>query len=420
MSTYLSRLADLKLDTALRAAGAVLIEGVRGCGKTATARNVAASEVLLDVDDDALALAAVEPSVLLTGETPRLLDEWQLAPALWNRVRRAVDDRQLPGQFILTGSASPSDDITRHSGAGRVLRMRMRTLSLFEGGESGGEVSVASLLAGESVSASSASVVRSVSELAELICRGGWPAMRGLTAGEAAPLLRSYLDDIARVDLPALSGEPSRDPVRVRRLLTAIGRHVGTEVANSTLAADAGGAEGPLRPETVAEYLSALQRIFVIEQQPSWAPHLRSRDTVRKRAKLHFVDPALAAAARGASPGRLLGDLNALGQLFESLVVRDLRSYAQAAGARVSHYRDASNLEVDAIVEAADGRWIAVEVKLGQQRVDEAARSLLSFARKVDSPRTPDPEALVVVTTGGFAYRREDGVLVVPITMLGP
>lgn len=398
----------------------MLIEGPRGSGKTATGRQHAASEALLDTDENARMLASLEPSAILDGSTPRLLDEWQLEPRLWNHVRRAVDDRQEVGQFILTGSATPTDDSLDHSGAARILRLRMRTLTLAEAGHSTAQVSLANLLTGERLSASRGDIVPSLRDLIEIVCRGGWPAMRKLGLRDAMRLLRSYLDDVARIDLPKLEGHSRRDTGLVRRTLISLARHVSTEVAYATVAKDVSEPGAPVRPQTISEYVSLLERVFVIERQPSWGPHLRSRDTVRLSPRMHFVDPALAAAGMGASPDRLFADLKTFGQLFESLVVRDLRVYAQVADARVSHYRDSGGAEVDAIVTAPDGSWLAAEVKLGQGQVDAAAESLLAFSEKLDHTRTPGLAGLMVITTGEYAYTREDGVRVVPLTMLGP
>jgi predicted AAA+ superfamily ATPase len=399
----------------LSAVGAVVIEGPRACGKTATARQIAASEVLLDVDSNARAAIEVDPALVLDGPTPRLLDEWQIEPAIWNHVRRAIDDRSGPGQFILTGSAVPPDDITRHTGAGRISRMR--PMSLFETGRSSGGISLSELLEG-SVSPVAEEGL-SVAGLAEEIALGGWPGLRGRSVEDALLAVRDYLEEIARVDVGRVDGT-QRDPSRVRRLLASLARNVATHAAATTLAEDTGGADGPLKDDTVREYLAALERLMVVEDQPAWAPHLRSKHRLRTASKRHFVDPSLAVAALGATPDRLLGDLNLLGFLFESLVVRDLRVYAQAADARVSQYRDSGGLEVDAIVEAGDGRWMAFEVKLGQGQIDAAAASLERFAARIDTTKCGSPALLGVIVATGYGYRRKDGVAVIPIGALGP
>lgn len=417
---YRPRIVDPELAARLAATGAVVIEGPKGCGKTATARQVARSEVLLDVDENARRAIAIDPSLVLDGPVPRLFDEWQLEPTLWNHLRRAVDARQQPGQFILTGSAAPTDDITRHTGAARITRLRMRPMSLFETGHATGAISLAALLAGESARSQESTLT--VTDLATLVVIGGWPGNLTRTSAQAMQASRDYLDEIRRVDLSRVD-RSTRDPGKVGRLLRALARHVATEASLATLMADtvgAEGADGALARETVRDYLDALERVMIIEDQPAWAPHLRSRSRIRNAAKRHFVDPSLAAAALRATPARLLADLNALGLLFESLVVRDLRVYAQASDATVLHYRDNTGLEVDAIVEVSDGQWAAFEVKLGQGQVDAAAASLLTFASRVDTAKCGAPAALGVITASGYGYRRPDGVHVIPVGALGP
>ncbi len=420
---YRPRIVDSELSARLAATGAVVIEGPKGCGKTATARQLARSEVLLDVDENARRAIAIDPSLVLDGPVPRLFDEWQLEPALWNHLRRAVDDRQQPGQFILTGSAAPTDDITRHTGAARITRLRMRPMSLFETGHATGAISLAALLAGEP--ARSPESTLTVTDLAALVVIGGWPGNLTRTDAQAMQASRDYLDEIRRVDLSRVD-RSTRDPAKVGRLLRALARHVATEASLATLMADtvgtdgADGADGALARDTMRDYLDALERVMIIEDQPAWAPHLRSRSRIRNAPKRHFVDPSLAAAALRATPARLLADLNALGLLFESLVVRDLRVYAQASDATVLHYRDNTGLEVDAIVEVSDGRWAAFEVKLGQGQVDAAAASLLTFATRVDTAKCGAPAALGVITASGYGYRRPDGVHVIPVGALGP
>ena len=397
--------------------GAVVIEGPKACGKTATARQIAASEVLLDVDANARQAVAVDPTLVLEGATPRLLDEWQVEPDIWNHVRRAVDDRSDPGQFILTGSAVPADDITRHTGAGRIARLRMRPMSLFEAGRSSGRVSLSELLAG--TMATGADPGLTVADIAGEIARGGWPGLRERSLPDVLLATRDYLDEIARVDVGRVDAA-HRDPGRVARLLHSLGRNVATHAAVTTLASDTGGTDGPMKDETVRAYLGVLERLMVVEDQPAWAVHLRSRHRLRAAPKRHFVDPSLAVAALRSTPDRLLDDLTLLGCLFESLVVRDLRVYAQAADAQVAQYRDSGGLEVDAIVEARDGRWAAFEVKLGHGHIDAAAASLIRFAERIDTARSGVPALLGIIVATGYAYRREDGVAVIPIGALGP
>ena len=416
--TYLPRIVDAELAQLLDATGAVLVEGPKASGKTATATQAAASEVLLDIDDNARRMVEIDPATVLAGGTPRLIDEWQLAPGIWNHVRRTVDRRGAPGQFILTGSAVPADDITRHTGAGRFSRLRMRPLSLYESGLSSGKISLATLLDGHEQRAEHSSL--SISSLAELICAGGWPGNIGKPTQAAMRANRGYMDDICRVDISRVS-EARRDPVRVERLVRSLARSVATPVALSRLAADVAGADtGTLTPDTAARYVEALHRLMVVENQPAWSPHLRSRTTLRSSPVRHFVDPSLAVAALRTAPARLLADLEFLGFLYESLVIRDLRVYAQAADARVFHYREKDGLEVDAIVEAADGRWAAFEIKLGESRVKQGAESLRRLAGRMQGSDYGKPSALAVIVPSGYGYADGKAVGTIPLGALGP
>ena len=417
---YVPRVADAELAARLRATGAVLIEGPRACGKTETGLRAARSAVRLDRDPAARRAGILDPTLLLAGETPRLVDEWQLVPGVWNAVRADVDDHPgEPGRFILAGSAVPADDATRHTGSLRVTRLRMRPMSLAESGHSSRAVSLADLLAGGGASAADPGL--GIRDLAERVVVGGWPALQRQAPADAMVATAGYLDETCRVDLGRLDG-PRRDPGNVARVLRSLARNTATGASARTIAADVGGADGAgaVDYHTVIAYVGALSRLFVVEDLPAWSPALRSRGVLRSSPTRHFVDPSLAAAALGAGPDRLLADPETLGLLFESLVVRDLRVYAQAAGATVSHYRENTGAEADAIVELRDGRWAAIEVKLGQADVDAAARSLLRVAGNVDQARHGAPAFLAVVTGWGYAYRRPDGVQVVPIGTLGP
>jgi predicted AAA+ superfamily ATPase len=414
---YIPRIVDAELAARLSATGAIVIEGPKASGKTATARQFAASEVLLDVDANARQAVKVDASLILAGPTPRLIDEWQLEPEIWNHVRRAIDDRGRAGQFVLTGSAVPADDISRHTGAGRITRLRMRPMSLFERTISPGTISLGGLLAGEP--AQSGDTGLTVAELAHEIALGGWPGFRGLTLEQGLRAVRDYLDEIRRVDVARVEGT-RRDPDRLGHLLRSLASNVATYAAATTLARDAGGSEGPIKDDTVREYLRALARLMVVEDQPAWAPHLRSRYVLRSASKRHFVDPSLAVAALRATPAALLRDLNLLGFLFESLVVRDIRVYAQANDAQVLQYRDSSGLEVDAIVQAADGRWAAFEIKLGAGQVEEGAATLNRFVRQIDTTKSTPPATLGVIVGTGYGYVRDDSIKVIPIGTLGP
>lgn len=415
---YRPRLADAELAAHLAATGAVVIEGPRGCGKTETARQAAASEVRLDVDDEARAAGLVAPALLLDGARPRLIDEWQLVPAIWNHVRREVDERGgRSGQFILTGSAVPADDMTRHSGALRFSRLRMRPMSLAEAGYSTGEISLADLIDGADSRAGDPGLT--IQDLAERITIGGWPNLQDGSIEAAQIAVGGYLQETRRVDIGRVDGI-GRDPENVARVIRSLARHVATASSARAIAADVGGAEGPIDHHTVLAYQAALSRIFVVEDLPAWSPGVRSRAILRGAPTRHFVDPSLAVAALGMTPDRLLRDVETLGLLFESLVVRDLRIYCQPLDASVSHYRDSTGLEADAIIERRDGTWAAFEVKLGPGAVDKAAATLLRIAARIDRDKHGEPAVLAVITGWGYGYRRPDGVAVIPIGALAP
>jgi hypothetical protein len=414
---YSARIVDLELQRRLKSAGAVLIEGPKACGKTETARQLAKSEVLLDIDRGAREAAEINPGLVLAGEIPRLIDEWQVEPSIWDHVRREVDRRGDPGQFILAGSAQPTDEKTRHTGAGRISRLRMRTMSLYEAGTGNGEVSLRALLAGEKAEAVDPGL--ELPDMAEAVCRGGWPGFLRLDLDPGLQNVSDYLGEVVRADLRSVG--PRHRPQKVMRLLQSLARNSASDVAATTLAKDVSQSGDSVTSATVAEYLEALSRLFVIEDQPAWRPHLRSRYALRKTPKRHFVDPSLAAAALRASPQALIDDLKSFGLLFESMVVRDLRIHGQPLDASVEHYRDSDGLEVDAIVNCQDDGWGAFEIKLGgPTAVEEAAAKLRKFAGRVDTDRSGEPGVLAVVVATGYAYRRDDGVQVVPIGALGP
>ncbi len=416
---YISRIGDDVLATRLGSAPMVVIEGPRASGKTELARRQAASVLRFDVDDAARAAAELNPSAILDLPRPILLDEWQFAPRIWNEARRRSDDAGGVGHFILTGSAVPPDDHTRHSGVGRVSRFRLRPMSLFELGHSTGEASLAALFGGASAHGTGRPEIV-LSDVIEMVCRGGWPATVANDSASAIDYVRDQIEEICRTDIAALEGR-RHDPVRMRQLLVSLARNVATEVTLETLSTDVAEAGEKIATETVAAYLRSLQRLFVLEEQRHWSVSLRSRSRLRKSSKRHFADPSLAAAALGAGASRLGRDTELLGLLFESLVVRDLRIYAEPLRASVFHYRDNTGLEVDAIVERPDGSWIAAEVKLGGERAIEAAVcSLLRLQERVNTDHIGQPARLLVVTATGYPYTRPDGVSVIPLTALGP
>lgn len=415
---YTSRLVDAELADRLAATGAVVIEGPKACGKTSTAESVAASSVFLDVDDAARAMIDVDPAAVLEGAVPRLIDEWQTKPAIWNHVRRAVDRRGAPGQFILTGSAVPADDVTRHTGTGRLTRLRMRPMSLFEMGRSTGEISLASLLRREPQRTQRSNI--GIRELAELLCIGGWPGNLGRSLSQAMRANRFYLSEVKRVGVQRVEGK-RRDPVKVGRLLQSLARNVATPAAVATLARDVRGTGPAFKASTAAEYMDVLERLMIVEDQPAWSPHLRSQTTLRTTPVRHFADPSLATTALRVHPVRLARDFDALGRLFKSMVIRDLRAYAQVSGAHVFHYREKDGLAVDAIVEDGDGRWAAFEVKLGDRRIKEGKANLARVASRMRASSSyGEPAALAVVVPSGYGAVPHGRVGVIPAGTLGP
>ena len=419
MERYVARIADTQLADRLTALGAVVIEGPKACGKTATARQLAASEVLLDVDVDAARAASIDPGLILAGPVPRLLDEWQREPRLWDAVRRAVDDRSRPGQFILTGSATPSDEVPRHSGAGRISVMRMRPMTLFEQGYSHGELSLSALLSGQAQAPARCDL--DLPGYIDRIVVGGWPQLLGATPAAASRFVTDYLDIIVARDIDLVSGA-RRDPRLVRRFLHAYAQMSSQPARLSTIVERARGDvdEGEAGPTrwSAEPYLRALRRLMIIDEVDAWSPALRSRSRLISVPKRHLVDPSLAAGLLDCSPARLLGDLNTLGFLFEALATRDLRIYAEAGGGHLFHYRERSgDLEVDLVVEHTDGSWAGFEVKLGGAQIEQAAAALTRLAQtRLARP----PSVLAVITGTEFGYLRPDGVWVIPLGCLGP
>ncbi len=414
---YIERIADKELASRLAAAGAVLIEGPKACGKTETARQLTRHEFRFDVDQGARALVAASPQTLFEQEPPILLDEWQMAPALWDLVRRDVDDHWPErGRFVLTGSATPDPDAQRHTGTGRISVLRMRPMSLVETSQSTGEVSIQGLFDDATPAAIDPGVT--VPDLIDCLVKGGWPALVGASPEDAQMWMQDYIKNLVEVDIQQLDGR--RDPRNVRRLLTALGRAVGTGMTAQALAKDVGGADGPADRDAVAAYLRALERLMVVENVEAWNPHMRSTTPLRKSEKRYMVDPSIGVGALGVGSARLLGDLNATGFHFEGMVVRDVRVYAQGIGGQLSHWRDNNGHEVDVIVSLSDGRWGAFEVKMNPDDVPQAADGLLRFAQKVDLDRVGEPSFMGVITTNSSAYRRDDDVLVIPLTVLGP
>lgn len=425
MTTYKSRIADQMLAARLRRKGAVLVEGPKWCGKTTTAEQQAKS-ILYMADpmrkQQNLQAARLNVQHLLDGATPRLIDEWQIAPSLWDSIRFVVDHRQGYGHFILTGSSvPPSMDDIFHSGVGRFAKLKMRTMSLYESLDSTGDVSLASLFAPLEAPLSGGSSL-DINRLAFLICRGGWPGALDLDDEDALAQAFDYYDVVCDSDISRID-DVARDPQRVRLLMRSYARHQGTMATVGTILADLKTNESSfLSDNTVYDYIKALKKIFVIEDMPAWNPNLRSKTAVRTSDNRYFIDPSIATAALGASPNDLINDLETMGLLFETLAVRDLRVYADALDGQVYHYRDKKGLECDAIVHLRDGSYGLIEIKLGGDKlIDEGAESLLRLQSEIDTTRMKTPAFLMVLTgVGDFPYTREDGVYVVPIGCLKP
>lgn len=419
---YRNRVADKMLCNQLEAAGVVLIQGPKWCGKTTTAEQKAKSILRMDypkMSREYLTLAENDPELLLAGETPRLVDEWQLAPQLWDTARYTVDRRSAVGQFIFTGSAVPADkSMITHTGTGRFAWLTMRPMSLWESGESNGNASLVSLFAGKMESCIAPD--SSLEDIAYTLCRGGWPGSLNLKKTTALRVANNYVKAICESDISRVDNV-QRDPDFALRLLRAYSRHQGGQVSVGTLYADLSANKGgSLTENTISLYLSALRKIFVIEDMPAWNPNLRSKTAIRTSDTRYFVDPSIATAALGIGPKDLMYDLNTYGLLFETMAVRDLRVYADALDGRVYHYRDHNGLECDAVVHLHNGSYGLVEIKLGGETlIEEGAHSLKKLADKIDTTKMKSPAFMMVLTaTGAYAYRRKDGVLVVPIGCL--
>ena len=425
MDFYKPRIADKLLARKLEGMGAVLIEGPKWCGKTTTAEQQARSVLYMDEPRNKrlnLQTADVNPELLLLGETPRLIDEWQIAPQLWDAVRFAVDHRNADGQFILTGSAVPlcaeARDVVSHTGTGRVARLRMRPMSLWESGDSNGAVSLRELFSERPDVAAVNDA--GIDDVAYFVCRGGWP--RATLQSKEVSLERAYdyYDAVVHTDVRR-ADEVMRDPERVKLLMRSYARHQGAQVSLGSICADMEANDNStLDDRTVYSYIVALKKIFVIEDMPAWNPNLRSKTAIRTSDTRYFMDPSIAVAALGLGPKDLIIDLNTFGLLFETLCVRDLRVYADALGGSVYHYRDKTGLECDAVVHLRNGAYGLVEIKLGGDRlVEEGANTLLALSQKIDTGKMKAPSFLMVVTgTSRYAFRREDGVFVVPIACL--
>lgn len=416
---YLSRICDSLILRQLASSGAVLIEGAKWCGKTCSARQVAKSILYMQDPDRSqgyLKMAQTMPSRLLIGDNPRLLDEWQMVPVLWDAVRFEVDKRSERGLFILTGSAEPKDGVTAHTGTGRISRMLMRPMSLFESEESNGSVSLSQLFAGETDVIGESTLT--IPDLAKIICRGGWP--EAVINGDSDSLVaRNYVDAVINMDIQRVD-DVERNPARVRQFLRSYARNISTMAPLTTILADVRSNDIGFSDTTMYSYVNALRRIFVIEDIPAWKPSLRSKTAIRTSDKRQFVDPSIAAALMHANIESILNDINYLGFLFESLAARDLRIYAQSLDGDIFHYHDKSDLEADLVIRLHDGRWAPVEVKLGSKEIEIGAANLIALQKKIDTDKAGQPSFKMILTGGQFAYKRDDGVIVVPIGCLKP
>lgn len=414
---YIKRISDSELQRKLNASGVLLIRGMKACGKTESAKQFASSSIAFDQDTQVPLLMDTAPQRLLTGDTPRLIDEWQEYPKIWNHVRHEVDKRNQEAQFILTGSSNPEETIKMHSGAGRFTILDMRTMSWQELGYSTGQVSLRKLFEGEQVNVSDSPTELEV--IAERIVKGGFPAIVKKSLSQAIEINRAYVDLLAEVDMGRVSGV-KRNPEKVRNLLCSLARNTATTVDITVLEKDVRQYfSSEISRPTIYDYLEALERLMIIEDQPVWNTHIRSSATLRKSPKRHFSDVSLAVAALGLSKDALLNDLKFTGFLFESLAVHDLRVYAQANDAKVYHYYDSSGLEVDAVVQKYTGECCAFEIKLGVGQIDPAAKNLLKFASVLGDTSRGKLKSLNIITGTGVSYTRNDGVNVISLASLG-
>ena len=420
---YLHRISETILEQKLDSSGAVLIEGPKWCGKTSTGAYFAHS-ILYVQDPDKRQMykqmADTQPSLLLQGDTPRLLDEWQTIPVLWDAVRFAVDRRQDVNQFILTGSATPLPDSERseieHSGIGRIARIRMHTMSLWESGDSGGEVSLKSLFDHTQPDLMAESK-QTIEDLAFLLCRGGWPATVRMNKRSATEMAYNYVEEIIQQDIHRVDNT-EKNPDRVRNVMRSYARNIATMTTASTIMKEVSTNDMTITDKTLSNYLTALRRMFVVEEVKAWMPSLRSKTAIRTSNKRHFTDPSIATAVLELTPKSLLQDFNLFGYLFESMCVRDLRVYCQSIRGDIFHYHDYNNLEADIILRLRDGRWAAIEVKTGQKEIELAAQHLIKLTQVIDTSKVGEPAFLMVLTGGQYAFRRKDGVWVVPLACL--
>lgn len=423
-SKYISRVIDGVITNRLKSIGAIVLEGAKWCGKSTTAEHHCNSAIFMDDPrrrEQYRLFAEENPDMLLTGNLPRLIDEWQLAPQIWDAVRYTIDHRREMGQYILTGSAKPVDrKRISHSGTGRFAWLKMRPMSLFESGDSTGNISLSELFSNPGLNIN-CEVRNELERIAYLVCRGGWPIVTDLPDEVALNPAVDYYNAVVNVDIREVDGV-NRSVERAKRLMRSYARFQGTQSSVKQIIDDINGDGVAVAEEkTVRNYLDILRSIFVIEDMPAWNPNLKSKTAIRTSETRYFVDPSIATAALGIGPGDLMNDLKTFGLLFETLCIRDLRVYSQPLGGDVYHYRDKNGLECDAVIHLPNGKYGLIEIKLGGEKlINEGCESLLRLASKIDYDRMPKPSFLMILTAvGSFAYRRKDGVMVVPISTLG-
>lgn len=424
MDKYLKRCIDTRLKDKLDSSGAVWIKGPKWCGKSTTAEQFASSAVYMQSRkerDQNIALARNAPELFLAGETPRLIDEWQIIPFIWDDIRFEIDKRDAFGQFILTGSASPlsknDEQAMRHSGVGRISTIVMRPMSLYESLDSNGTISLNSLFNGEKVAP--ALCDKKLIDYAQYACRGGWPKSVGVSEKVSIEIARNYYDGLVENDIKSVDGV-SRDTDKVKAFMRSYARNISTECSIQTIVEDIKGYENKtVSDETVNGYIKAFEKLYVIEDIKAWCPNLRSKTTIRTSPRRHFIDPSIACRALGAYKEDLINDLKTFGFIFEDMAIRDLKIYADKLGGDVYHYRDKSGLEADAIIRLENGKWAAFEVKLhDSDRIEEGAINLLKLASLIDEHKMRKPDFLMVITATEYAYQREDGVWIVPLACL--
>lgn len=431
MEKYLKRVADEELEFRLETFGAVQIDGPKWCGKTTTAemksKSIIKLQELADENPELMEISKSKPSTLLKGEAPRLLDEWQLIPALRDAVRTEVDKRNKPGQFILTGSNSVNEALLKHSGIGRVTRMKMYPMSLYESGESSGKISLRSLFENPAQEIDTIESTLTIEETAFAICRGGWPYSLSLSSDRSKLYIaKDYLSGICNVEISTVDGV-KRDAASTRLLLRSYARYISEPATFSSILRDMETRPAIKSDKTLAEYITALEKLYVIEDIPAWCPAIRSKTAIRSSAKREFTDPSIATAALGIGPDVLIKDMRTFGFMFENLVARDLRVYSSVLDGSLGYYRDRYGLEADFTIHLDDGRFALVECKLGAKQIDQGAEHLNEIVRLIrksneTTSQAPlrEPDLRIIITGGKYAYRREDGIYVIPIGILGP